>query len=98
MKTIRFPLAIAAFAAVLPAVAAAQRRHPSAHLDLGGAPTGGGNYATSGGLYGRVGVRLPFGPDVDVGLDASALQNPSTTECPVFNGGCLADFPNIRAL
>jgi hypothetical protein len=81
----------------LAATAGAQVHRLNAHLDLGGAMTGGGDFANDGGYTGRFGISVPAGP-VAFQLDASGFGHAVTTACDVSTGRhCPPDFPNIAA-
>ncbi|HEX4683813.1 MAG TPA: hypothetical protein VH277_13935 [Gemmatimonadaceae bacterium] len=77
----------------------AQMHRLNAHLDVGGAFTGGGEFANDGGYFGRAGVSLPAGREVAFQIEASGFSHGLSGSCAIETGArCTPDFPNLTAL
>ena len=76
----------------------AQLHRPNVHADLGGAATGGGDFANDGGFFGRLGFAVPVS-EIAFQLDGSAFAHAVTTPCVASSGRhCAPDFPNVASL
>lgn len=97
MKAFRV-VGLLCFLAGLAVPARAQLNRLNIHTDLGGAATGGGDFANDGGFFGRLGLAVPVG-ELAFQLDGSTFVHAVSTPCVATSGRhCAPDFPNVASL
>ncbi|HXT15703.1 MAG TPA: hypothetical protein VN706_08740 [Gemmatimonadaceae bacterium] len=89
-------LSVLLLSTLLVSSAGAQVHRFNGHIDLGGAMTGGGDFANDGGYFARAGVNIPVGREVAFSLDLSGFDHALSNHCILTTGQhCSPDFPNM---